>query len=114
MNIIDYLHINLSNYLFVDLCMLVLLGHTTVGLDAFSMEATFNLFYTGLNGNAVTSTNKGILPSKILSQVPDQKTLPWQVDQPNSSTVELVDQTYDSQRVMAGHIVYYTSIDVML
>jgi len=57
------------------------------------MEASFNLFYTGLYGNSNTSINKGILPSRTLSQIPEQKILPQQVDQPNSSPVKFVDDT---------------------
>ena len=71
-----------------------------IDLDGFSMEASFVLCYTGLYGNSGTSRNTGILPSKILSQIPDQKISPWQDDQPKSSTVELV----ESRSVMAGHI----------
>ena len=63
-----HLFIYLYIYLFVYLCTLVLLGHiaaTAVGLDGFSMEASFDLFYTGLYGNSGTSRNKGILLSRI-------------------------------------------------
>ena len=87
--------------------VVVLLGHiaaTAVGLDGFSTEASCDLFDTGFYGVSVTSRNKGIFPSRILSQVPDHKISPWQVSQPNSSTVELVDHTYDSRRVVDGHM----------
>jgi len=72
--------------------VVVVVGHitaTAVGLDVFSTEVAFNLIYTGLYGNSATSRNKGILPYRILPQVPDQKILRCQVDQPNSSTVEV-------------------------
>jgi len=60
-----YLFADLYIYLFVYLCMLVVnvLGHiaaTAVGLDDFSMDASFDLFYSGLYENSVTSINKGI------------------------------------------------------
>ena len=47
--------------------VVVLLGHTpatAVGVDGFSMEASFDLFYAGLYENSGTSTNQGILPSR--------------------------------------------------
>jgi len=56
--------------------VVVLLGHTpatAVGVDGFSMEASFDLFYAGLYENSGTSTNQGILPPRILSQIPNQK-----------------------------------------
>ena len=87
--------------------VVLLLGHiaaTAVGLDDFRMETSFHLRYTGLYENSSPSKNDGTLPSRILSQILDQKIPPWQIDKPNSSTVKLVDHSYDSQRVMARHM----------
>jgi len=52
--------------------VVVLLGHiVATALDDFNTEASFDLPYTGLQGNSSTSKSKGILPFRILSQILD-------------------------------------------